>query len=38
MRVINRTAITITGAQPYIEWTRGTDADFAKGSVTVVRA
>jgi len=38
MRVINRTAITVTGAQPYIDWTRATDADFAKGTITVVRA
>lgn len=22
MRVINRTAVTITGAQPYVDWTR----------------
>jgi hypothetical protein len=38
MRVINRTAVTITGAQPYADWTRRTDADFAKGSITVARA
>jgi hypothetical protein len=37
MRVINRTAVTIVGAQPYIEWTRARDADFNKGSVTVAR-
>jgi len=36
MRVVNRTAITITGAQPYLDWMRQTDADFAKGAVTVV--
>jgi hypothetical protein len=29
MRVINRTAITVVGAQPYIEWTRARDAAFA---------
>jgi hypothetical protein len=38
MRVINRTAVTIVGAQPYIDWTLKTDADANKGSVTVARA
>jgi hypothetical protein len=38
MRVVNRTAVTVTGAQPYIDWTLQTDADFAKGSITVARA
>jgi hypothetical protein len=38
MRVLNRTAVTITGAQPYIDWTQGADADFAKGAITVARA
>ena len=38
MRVINRTAVTIVGAQAYTDWTRRTDADFAKGSITVARA
>lgn len=38
MRVINRTAVTLVGAQPYIDWTLNTDADFAKGAVTVARA
>jgi hypothetical protein len=28
MRVINRTAITIVGADPYLEWTRTRDAAF----------
>jgi hypothetical protein len=37
MRVINRTAITLVGAQPYIDWTRSRDADFNKGSLTVAR-
>ena len=37
MRVINRTAITLVGAQPYLDWTRGRDADFNKGSLTVAR-
>src|SRR5947209_7951303 len=38
MRVINRTAISIVGAQPYVDWMRTTDAHFNKGAVTVVRA
>jgi len=38
MRVINRTAVSITGAQPYVDWTRQTDADSARGMLTVVRA
>jgi hypothetical protein len=38
MRVVNRTAVTITGAQPYIDWMRDTDADFNKGAITVPRA
>ena len=38
MRVINRTAVTITGAKPYIDWTRQTDADANKGAITVARA
>lgn len=29
MRVINRTAITIVGAEPYLEWTQSRDAFFA---------
>jgi len=38
MRVVNRTAVTITGAQPYLEWMRQTDADFNKGTITVSTA
>jgi hypothetical protein len=38
MRVVNRTAVTITGAQPYLDWMRRTDADFNKGALTVPRA
>ncbi len=38
MRVINRTAVTLTGAKPYIDWTRATDADRDKGMLTVARA
>jgi hypothetical protein len=37
MRVINRTAITLVGVQPYIDWIRSRDADFNKGSLTVAR-
>ena len=35
MRVVNRTAISLVGARPYVEWTRGRDADAAKGTLTV---
>ena len=38
MRVINRTAVTITGAKPYVDWTLRTDADANKGAITVARA
>jgi len=38
MRLINRTAVTITGAKPYVDWTLGTDADANKGAITVARA
>ena len=38
MRVINRTAITIVGAEPYVAWMRQTDADVNRGMLTVVRA
>ena len=37
MRVVNRTSVTVVGAEPYVEWTRSRDADFAKGAVTVAR-
>lgn len=38
MRLINRTAITIVGAKPYIDWTLERDADVNKGTLTVRRA
>ena len=38
MRVINRTAVTITGDAPYIDWTLTTDGDANKGTLTVARA
>jgi hypothetical protein len=37
MRVVNRTAVTIIGAQPYLDWMRATDADFNRGAITVPR-
>jgi len=38
MRVVNRTAISVTASQPYIEWTHTTDADAARGTLTIGRA
>jgi len=38
MRVINRTAISIAGAQPFIDWTRRHDANADRGMLTVARA
>ena len=38
MRVVNRTAITFTGAQPFVDWMRDTDADFNRGAITVPRS
>jgi hypothetical protein len=35
MRVVNRTAVTVTGARPYLDWMRSCDADANKGRVTV---
>ena len=37
MRVINRTAITLVGGQPYLEWTRQKEADVDRGTLTVAR-
>ena len=37
MRVLNRTAVTVIGADPYLDWTRARDADFNRGTVTVAR-
>jgi hypothetical protein len=37
MRVVNRTAVTIVGAAPYIEWTQARDADFNRNQLTVPR-
>ncbi len=38
MRVVNRTAVTLVGAKPFIDWTLSTDADVNRGAVTVARA
>ena len=38
MRVLNRTAVSVTGGPPYLAWTGQQDADFNKGAVTVARA
>ena|SRR5256885_6910243 len=38
MRVINRTAVTVVGAEAYLNWTRQTEADINKGTLTVARA
>jgi hypothetical protein len=37
MRVVNRTAVTIVGVAPYVEWTRARDADFNRNQLTVAR-
>ena len=38
MRLINRTAVGIVGAQPYVDWMNSHDADANKGMLTVARA
>ena len=38
MRLINRTAVTLTGAQPCLDWMRQADADFNKSAITVAPA
>ncbi len=38
MRVVNRTAVTVVGVEPYLEWSRSRDADFNAGQLTVARA
>jgi hypothetical protein len=37
MRVVNRTAVSIVGAKPYVDWTLARDADANKGTLTVAR-
>jgi hypothetical protein len=38
MRVINRTAISITGARPFIDWMHRHEAKADRGMLTVARA
>ena len=38
MRVINRTAVTVIGAKPYLDWTREKEPGFNQGALAVVRA
>ena len=38
MRVVNRTAISLVGDKPFVDWTHGHDADANRGALTVVRA
>lgn len=38
MRVVNRTAISLIGEAPFVEWTQANDADAVKGTLTVARA
>ena len=38
MRILNRTAVSVVGKQPYIDWTRKRDADANRGMLTVARA
>jgi hypothetical protein len=38
MRVINRIAISVTGADPYVNWTLQTDSAADRGTLTVARA
>ena len=37
MRVVNRTAISLIGEAPYVEWTQANDADTNRGQITVQR-
>ena len=38
MRVVNRTAISLVGEAPFVEWTLANDSDANKGALTVARA
>jgi len=38
MRVVNRTAVSVAGAAPFLEWMRTCDADVNVGAVTVAPA
>jgi hypothetical protein len=35
--VVNRIAISLTGAEPYLQWTKTCDADADQGMLTVAR-
>jgi hypothetical protein len=37
MRIVNRTAVSVVGKQPYIDWTRKRDADANAGLLTAPR-
>jgi len=37
MRVVNRTAISLIGLPPFVEWTHTYDADVNRGALTVAR-
>ena len=37
MRVVNRTAISLVGEAPFVEWMRANDGDANKGTLTVAR-
>ena len=38
MRVVNRTAVSIVGAKPYVDWTLQNEADVNRETITVARA
>ena len=38
MRLLNRTAISLVGAQPYVDWMHKTDSAVARNALTVARA
>ena len=38
MRVVNRTAVTLRGVEPYVAWARAHDADGNRGALTVAPA
>jgi hypothetical protein len=38
MRLLNRTAVSLSGKQPFIDWTRRHDPDANRGMLTVARA
>ena len=37
MRVINRTAVTVVGAEPYLKWAHARDAAFGPGELIAPR-